>query len=251
MDTVFLIKLAVAIIIIGGLLVAERVWPSAPRPKGWGRIFSNATLASVNGLLSPAVIVPITAFAAYHAPSWRPEVLEGVYGILLDLVLLDLALYIWHRIAHEVPFLWRFHEVHHLDEFLDVTSSVRFHFGEVILSAMARGVVVFILDVNLVSVLIYDGFVLLGAAFQHANVALPPKIEKTLRLFIVTPSHHWVHHHAVRSDTDSNYATVLTLWDRLGGTFSKTERWPEMPIGTEGRKDKSLLGLFRRPLSPP
>ncbi|MEM9234538.1 MAG: sterol desaturase family protein, partial [Pseudomonadota bacterium] len=122
---------------------------------------------------------------------------------------------------------------------------------EVILSALARGAVVFLLDVNLVSVLIYDAFVLLGAAFHHSNVALPAKFERALRLLIVTPSHHWVHHHRIQADTDSNYGTVLTLWDRLFGTYSRTERTPEMEIGTQGREDKSLPGLLVRPLSPP
>lgn len=251
MDMITLLKIAAAVLVIGGLLIAERRWPLAPRPKGAGRIFSNFTLAGMNGLLSPFLIIPITAFAAYQAPEWRPAALDGGWGILLDLVLLDLWLYIWHRLAHEVPFLWRFHEVHHLDEFLDVSSAVRFHFGEVILSALARGSIVFILDVNLISVLIYDAFVLIGAAFHHSNIALNRKFEKALRLFIVTPSHHWVHHHNIRADTDSNYATVLTLWDRLFGTMSKTERWPDMPIGTQGRHDKSLPGLLARPLSPP
>ncbi|RFB03851.1 sterol desaturase family protein [Parvularcula marina] len=251
MENIALIKLACAITVIGGLFYAERRWPVVPRIKSVGRIVSNLSLAGINGLLSPLIIVPITAFAALHAPPWRPEVLTGGWGILLDLLILDLWLYLWHRAAHETPFLWRFHEVHHLDEFLDVSSSVRFHFGEVILSAIARGCFVFLADVNLVSVLIYDAFVLLGAAFHHANVALPAKFEKALRLFIVTPSHHWVHHHNIRADTDSNYATVLTLWDRLFGTWSKTERWADMPIGTEGRAEKSLPGLLTRPLSPP
>lgn len=251
MDNVTLIKLSLALTVIGGLLLAERLRPVASRPEGIGRIVSNFSLAGLNGVLSPLLIVPITAFAAYQSPDWRPESLSGLWGIALDLVILDLWIYIWHRLAHQVPFLWRFHEVHHLDRFLDVSSAVRFHFGEVILSALARGAIVFSLDVNLVSVLIFDAMVLLGAAFHHSNVALPGKLERTLRWVIVTPSHHWVHHHAIRADTDSNYGTVLTLWDRLFGTFSKTERWADMPIGTEGRSDKSLPGLLTRPLSPP
>ena len=251
MEQTALLKLALAVTVIGGLLLAERLWPSAPRKKGIGRIVSNFSLAGINGVLSPLLIVPITVYAATQAPGWRPGFLSGGWGLALDLLLLDFWIYVWHRLAHRVPFLWRFHEVHHLDEFLDVSSAVRFHFGEVILSAFARGAFVFLTDVSWQSVLVFDGLVLLFAAFHHSNVALPPRLERALRLVIVTPSHHWVHHHNIQADTDSNYATVLTLWDRLFRSWSPTPRTPDMPIGTQGRKEKPLPGLLMRPLSPP
>ncbi|ADM10678.1 possible sterol desaturase [Parvularcula bermudensis HTCC2503] len=249
METVTLLKLLSALIVLGGLFFLERLFPVAPRRGGVKRIGKNIGLAGINGLLSPLVIVPIAALAAATAPAWRPAALDGGWGLALDLLLLDLWIYVWHRASHETPFLWRFHEVHHLDEFLDVSSAVRFHFGEVILSALARGAVIFLLDIQLISVLIFDALVLIFAAFHHANVALPGGLERGLRVCVVTPSHHWVHHHRRRADTDSNYGTVLTLWDRIFASFSTTERTPSMPIGTEGRREKSFVGLIARPLS--
>lgn len=253
MDLIFAAKGMVALIVIVALLAAERWRPMAPRPKDAGprRLASNFALAAINAGLSRVVIIPLTALATMIAIPWRPSGMEGIAFLLIDLIVLDFWIYLWHRASHQVPFLWRFHEVHHLDAFLDVTSAVRFHFGEVIMSALARAVIVIVLDIPLLSVLIFDSLVLLAAAFQHSNIALPAKVEAGLRWVIVTPSHHWVHHHKVRTDTDSNYGTVLTLWDRLGGSFSPTVRTPDMPIGTEGRSEKSLPALIVSPFKRP
>ena len=135
-----------------------------------------------------------------------------------------------------------------------ITYSSGNHAQAVALAARIRGVravVVIVFDVSLISVLIFDSLVLLAAAFQHSNIRLPNGLEGALRRVIVTPSHHWVHHHAVRRDTDSNYGTVLTIWDRLFGSWSPTIRTPDMPIGTQGRQERSLGGLLIRPLEKP
>ena len=95
-----------------------------------------------------------------------------------------------------------------------------------------------------------ETIVLIGAIFHHSNLALPPGLEKLLSWVIVTPSIHWVHHHAIRKDTDSNYATFLSVWDRLFGSRSPTQRWAEMPIGVEKRHDEGLAGLLIRPFRP-
>src|SRR5262249_7199489 len=148
-----------------------------------------------------------------------------------DLLLLDFLIYWWHRANHRVPFLWRFHEVHHLDRFLDVTSGVRFHFGEVILSALARAGVIALFAIPLSSVLSFEALLLVATGFHHSDLKLPPSLERALSWIVVTPSIHWVHHHRVRSDTDSNYSTILSLWDRLFASRSQTRRTPEMEIG--------------------
>ena len=86
--------------------------------------------------------------------------------------------------------------------------------------------------------------------FQHSNLRIPRVLEKALSLIVVTPSIHWVHHHAVRADTDSNYANILSVWDRLFGSRSSTLRTPDMKIGVEHRPERTLFGLIRRPLDP-
>jgi sterol desaturase/sphingolipid hydroxylase (fatty acid hydroxylase superfamily) len=227
----------------------ERLLPAAPPPDGAGvaRLGRNAALVAANALLSRWFVVPLTAWAAAGIFEWRPLWWAGWPGLLLDLVILDGLIYWWHRANHEVPVLWRFHEVHHLDRFLDSSTALRFHFGEVALSAVARAAVVVLLDFPLSSVLTFETLVLLAAIFHHSNLRLPPALEAGLARIIVTPSIHWVHHHRVQSDTDSNYATVLSLWDRLFGSRSPTPRRLDMAIGVERREERPLAELLVAP----
>ncbi len=250
------IKVVVLLVVAVTMLVLERLFPKA-RPlaaarlrtaadKTW-RVLKNASLLLISAGLSPVVVIPLSALAATHALGWRPEWLSGWPGLLLDLVILDCWIYWWHRANHEFRFLWRFHEVHHLDEFLDASSAFRFHFGEVMLSAVVRAMVIWLMDIPLASVIVFETCVLSMALFHHSNVSLPAWLEKPLSKLVVTPSIHWVHHHAIRADTDSNYANILSVWDIVFGSRSATMRWNEMPIGVERRHDEGLFGLLTRP----
>jgi sterol desaturase/sphingolipid hydroxylase (fatty acid hydroxylase superfamily) len=232
---------------VAAMLVLERLFPFAPSLGGVLRVVKNFSLAAANALLSPLVVIPVSLFAAQWALDWRPDWWNGWTGLALDLILLDAWIYWWHRANHLIPFLWRFHEVHHLDETLDASSALRFHFGEVLLSSLVRAGVIFLLAIPLSSVLVFETFIVLATVFHHSNVRLPPRAEKLLAMIIVTPSIHWVHHHALRADTDSNYATFLSVWDRLFGSRSKTVRTEELPIGVEGKRDEGLLALVVKP----
>lgn len=229
------------------LFFGERLVPSAERVGGWTRVLRNAGLWGVNIGLSLAIIVPLSRWATDSALDWRPYWFDGLLSIAFDIVILDFLIYWWHRANHVVPVLWRFHQVHHLDEFLDVTSSVRFHFGEVLLSACFRALIILALDMPLASVLAFEGVVLLAAAFQHSNLSLAKNREKAISGLLITPSIHWVHHHAVRDDTDSNYGTIFSFWDPLFGSRSPTSRTPEMKMGVESRSDVNILALLIRP----
>ena len=239
------------------LVLAERRWPAAVVParlaraaEARRRLGRNLGLWCINLLLSPLIVLPISYWAAAQQLSWRPVWWDGAAGLLLDLLLLDFLIYWWHRANHVVPLLWRFHEVHHRDAFLDTTSALRFHFGEVLLSAMARAAVILLLAIPFQSVLIFEALVLLAALFHHSNLKIPPALEAAIARVIVTPSIHWVHHHAKRGDTDSNYATILSLWDPLFGSRAGGRRRADMLIGVEGRPgDLSLLTLLRRPFT--
>jgi sterol desaturase/sphingolipid hydroxylase (fatty acid hydroxylase superfamily) len=229
------------------LFAIERLFPVVHWLGGAGRVLKNLSFAGFNFIASPLIVIPITAFAASHMLEWRPAIWSGWSGLGLDLLLLDLWIYWWHRINHIVPFFWRFHEVHHLDEMLDTTSALRFHFGEVVLSSVVRAMVIFFLAVPLSSVVIFEALVLVSALFHHSNIRLPTGLERRLSWIIVTPSIHWVHHHAKRRDTDSNYCTVLSLWDRLFGSANPNQRTEEMTIGVEGRRERTLIGLILKP----
>ena len=193
------------------------------------------------------LVTPLTVAAAANALSWRPAWWSGAAGLAADLVLLDLLIYWWHRANHELPLLWRFHVVHHLDRTLDTTSAIRFHFGEVLLSALARAAAIVLLALPLASVLIFETLLLAAAIFHHSNLRLPAGIEAALSRLVITPSIHWVHHRPRRADTDANYGTVFSFWDRLFGTRSPTRRRPDQPIGAEGQPELALPALLLRP----
>ena len=233
---------------------AERLFPAArepvptPGPLGrWRRLGHNLGLWVANVGLYPLIVLPVSVWAAGHTIAWRPDWWSGGLGLLLDIVLLDFLIFWWHRANHEIPILWRFHEVHHLDRFLDASSALRFHFGEVILSALMRAGLIMAFDLPITSILVFETLLLVGTVFHHSNLAVPPWLERTLAGLVITPSIHWVHHHAVRQDTDSNYGTIFSFWDPLFGTRSPNQRALTMPIGVEGVPEQSFLRLFVRP----
>lgn len=246
--------LAVKSAVVAGWLalffLGGRWWPAAPMRLAeapWRRLARNLALWAITAALSPVVVVPVTAWAAEHGLAWRPGWWQGTPGLVADLLLLDLWIYGWHRANHRLPLLWRFHAVHHLDRFLDSSTALRFHAGEVLLSALARALVIVLLAMPLASVLVFETLVLLAAIFHHSNLRLPAAVERRLALVVVTPSIHWVHHHRVQRDTDANYATVLSLWDRVFASRAPGRRTPDMAIGVEGREEEKVVGLLLAP----
>ena len=229
------------------LMVLERAFPMVQVRSHLNRLARNFSLAGFNALLGPFIVIPITVYAAGYALQWRPDWWVGWIGLALDLLILDCWIYGWHRLNHVVPFLWRFHEVHHLDENLDASSALRFHFGEVILSSLVRAVFILLLGMPLMSVVVFEILVTVAALFHHSNLKLPNKIDAVLSLIIVTPSLHFVHHHAVRGDTDSNYATILSVWDRVFASRNLVKFNNTMKIGVEGLSDVPILRLILRP----
>jgi sterol desaturase/sphingolipid hydroxylase (fatty acid hydroxylase superfamily) len=254
-DTLLPWKGAAGLLWLAMFVVAERLCPAAREPVppapgplgGWHRLGRNAGLWLANIGLYPLIVLPVSLWATQHTLGWRPAWWGGGVGLLLDLVLLDFVIYWWHRANHEVAVLWRFHEVHHLDRFLDATSALRFHFGEVILSAALRAIAIMGLDVPIISILVFETLVLMGTVFHHSNLAVPARLERLLAAAVITPSIHWVHHHARRRDTDANYGTLFSFWDPLFGTRSPTPRSLEMPIGVEGVAEQAFLRLLARP----
>lgn len=251
-------KAAVVAAWIALLFAAERLAPAARPPAGdgrfgWRRLARNLALWGITTGMSILVVLPVSVWAAgvtiHPLADWRPGWWSGVPGLLLDLVVLDVLIYWWHRANHALPVLWRFHEVHHLDHFLDTTTALRFHFGEVLLSALARAAIIIVLDIPIASILVFEALVLVATVFHHSNLRLPPRLEALLAAAIITPSIHWVHHHAIRRDTDSNYGTVLSIWDRLFGSASTTRRSTGMAIGVEGLGDLPLTTLVVRPFA--
>ncbi|MBN36469.1 MAG: hypothetical protein CMM46_17165 [Rhodospirillaceae bacterium] len=140
--------------------------------------------------------------------------------------------------------------MHHRDTSLDVTTAVRFHPGEVLLSALVRALLILVFAMPLSSVLVFEALLLLATTFHHSNLALGPKTEAWLSRVIVMPGIHWVHHHDRQADTDSNYASILSVWDHLFGSRSPTQRTPDMTLGVEGADELPLARLAVLPFEP-
>ncbi len=170
---------------------------------------------------------------------------------MIGLVLVDLWMYAWHRINHSVPLLWRFHAVHHSDRERDATSAVRFHTGEIILSGVARLLVLTVLGVSMSILLVYELVLLPVILFHHGNLRIGSAVDGVLRRIIVTPWMHWVHHSMLREETNSNYGSVLSVWDRLFGSFRLRAKPSEIELGlTEDKSEQSwrtLIGMVSRP----
>ena len=172
-----------------------------------------------------AVSVPIVAMAAaLYAEQIQFGLLHLVdlpasIEILMAFVLLDFAIYLQHVASHKFDILWMVHKVHHSDTSIDVTTAVRFHPIEIGLSMLYKVVWVLVFGIDPIAVLIFEIALNGFAMFNHANIELPFKVDRVMRLFIVTPDMHRVHHSVIERETDSNYGFNLSIWDRLFGTY--------------------------------
>jgi sterol desaturase/sphingolipid hydroxylase (fatty acid hydroxylase superfamily) len=158
-----------------------------------------------------AGLFPVGLFHHLDAPIWAQWVIA--------FLVMDLAVYAQHRAMHECPLLWRLHRVHHTDPTLDVTTAYRFHPLELAVSFVWKGAVAMALGAPLEAVIAYELCLSLGSLFTHVDLRLPVWLDRTLRLVIATPALHERHHGPSPSDHNGNYGTVLTLWDRLFGTY--------------------------------
>ncbi len=244
--------------VFGGMLLAmiaaERLAPRRTLTQGVvARWFRNLSIVVLNTLVLrlgffflPTLAVGFAFLMADRSIGLfnlvdLPPVLEVVVAVLL----LDLAIWAQHVAFHKVPLFWRLHRVHHADMDIDVTTGLRFHPVEIILSMVFKFAVIALLGPAAVAVLLFE-VVLNGAAmFNHANLRLPGWLERPLRRVIVTPDFHRVHHSVVPAETDSNYGFNLTLWDRLFGTMTPQPRAGHdgMEIGLADYREGARQGL--------
>jgi sterol desaturase/sphingolipid hydroxylase (fatty acid hydroxylase superfamily) len=223
----------------------------------WRHAARNLGVALLNtavmGLAFGAVTALVAGWAARSGHGLlRALDLPGPVGLALALVLLDGWSYLWHRANHAVPFLWRFHRTHHSDRHMDVTTATRFHVGEHVGSATLRLGLIPLLGVELWHVVAYEALVVAVTQFHHADVSLG-RWDRWLRLVVVTPDMHKVHHSDRRPETDSNFSTVLSVWDRLAGTFrTRPDPWGIVfGLGElAGPSWQTVWGMLRTPFAP-
>lgn len=187
------------------------------------RIVTNALVSAPAFTLLRLLLLPVMVKLAVKSRQlqWGLNHRYNAHPVVKSLVaflLLDYSNYIWHILNHKLPFLWRFHLVHHCDPDLDVSTAIRFHFGEMIGSVLYRGAVVFISGATPTNVLVYEILFESATQFHHSNWRLPYRLEKALNKVVVTPRMHGIHHSIVRRETDSNYSVIFSWWDRLHNT---------------------------------
>lgn len=177
--------------------------------------------------------------------------LAGPLRFAMALVLLDGWMYIWHRANHTIPFLWRFHRMHHSDRHMDVTTATRFHLGEHIGSAVLRLGLVPLLGLEISHILVYDTLVIAITQLHHADISLG-RWDRGLSWLIVTPYMHKVHHSSWRQETDSNYSTVLSVWDRIFRSFRMRSDLKSLVFGLEEFREpgwQSWWGMMKTPFA--
>ncbi len=239
------------------LLAIQRAWPARGDSRWSKRQAINLSLVVFNTLclrfLFPvlavafAVIMHERQAGLFGWLDWSPWV-----SIPVAVLIFDLAIYWQHRLMHTVPLLWRMHRVHHCDTGFDVTTGVRFHPLEIMLSMAIKLGLIWLLGPHPAAVLIFEVLLSAGALFTHADFAFPKRLDRALRLVFVTPSMHRIHHSTWQPETDSNYGFHLSVWDRLFASYTTAPREDErrMPVGLENFRettDQRLISLLLNP----
>jgi len=222
------------------------------------RLVVNVAISMLTFVAAVALVQP----AAHWALRWSAEKPFGLVHVAalpvwadftLSFLLMDLAFYYWHLANHRVPFLWRFHNVHHIDPDLDVSTAFRFHFGEITLSSFFTVVQVSLIGISPWTFAIYQLAFQAEVLFHHSNLRLPIGFERLLSKIIVTPRMHGIHHSQVRRENNSNFGTVFTWWDRLHRTLGLNIPQDEVIVGIpaytlrqDNRVPSALLMPFRK-----
>jgi sterol desaturase/sphingolipid hydroxylase (fatty acid hydroxylase superfamily) len=216
-----------------------------PRPR---RVTRNLAIAGLGlaalNLLQTPVLVPVAEWARAERVgvlNWTglPAAVETVAAILL----LDYTLWHWHWLTHRVPFLWRFHLVHHVDLDMDSSTALRFHFGEMILSVPYRLAQVVVIGASPFAVTLWQVLLVASILFHHSNLRLPAGLERVLVRLVVTPRMHGIHHSDYENETNSNWSSLLSAWDWIHGTLVLSVPQREVAIGVPSYRDPREVTL--------
>ena len=251
----------ISIVVLLVLLMWESIHPFFAFFKGHVRdrlhhAWRNILMGIINAFMISAVFIALWLWAAEVAedkslgllywiqlPAWA----HAVFAILM----FDFWTYWWHRFNHEIPFFWKFHRVHHSDAKMDVTTANRFHFGEIFFSSSFRIPLILIFGAKIWHLALYEAIMFPIVQFHHANIGIREWTDRFLRLLIVTPAMHKVHHSRMLKETNSNYTSLLSIWDRMFGTFRLRRNPHEIHFGLEEfdeDKYQSLPGLIQTPI---
>ncbi len=222
-----LYRLGVFALMLILMMCWEALAPARQDPVGRKQRWRTNLLMLLSGtvllrLAAPVSLVALASYCQQHQLGLLPQLpLPFWLQVLVTLILLDMLIYWQHRLFHQVPLLWRLHQIHHADPHIDSTSGLRFHPLEILLSYLIKLVAVVALGAPALAVIVFEIILNASAIFNHSNIRLPAKIEWPLRTLIVTQQMHRIHHSQRLAETNSNYGFNLSVWDRLFGSYCK------------------------------
>lgn len=239
------------------LMIAELIWPIHLRPKeAPGRLVTNFSLGLINMAL--LFVVPLSTVAAAR---WAElsgfgalnhvEMAAGV-AFVITLLVRSLSAYALHRLSHWSPLLWRLHRVHHADTAVDLSTGFRHHPGELLLALATYSSIAALLGLSTAALAFYEALAVALNLWSHANFRVTPSLDRLLRLLLVTPAMHHVHHSALQRETDSNFGELSNVWDRVFRTYVRQdlEDARAMRLGLGDAHDEAAANLFRQLASP-
>ena len=203
------------------------------------RDIRNLAIAAPAGVVLQALEMPLAFTLAESAQQRGWGILPALplarpISLIAGILLLDYTLYWWHYLTHRVPVLWRFHQVHHLDQEMDATTALRFHFGEITISLAFRAVQIAVIGPSPLTVALWQVFLFLCILFHHSNVRLSVVAERILARLVVTPRLHGIHHSIVPEEVNSNWSSGLTVWDWLHSTLRTQPPQATLTLGVPG-----------------
>jgi len=240
-------KMLQGLAFLGGLvlfLAAELVRPyRQPTVAKMPRFLINLALALLNSVILSLLFSAPTAAAAAYVTANRLGVLHLLAlprwsQILLTILLMDFMLYLWHLLNHVLPLLWRFHSVHHSDLNMDVSTASRFHLGELLPAGLIKIGLIYFLGAELVGIVLFESLLVLTSQFEHSSLKVPAWFERAFWLCFVPPAMHRIHHSVKIRERNTNYGTILSLWDRMFGTLLREVDQETIVIG---------VGAYREP----
>ena len=250
-ETLFALKLAFFILGFIIFLILETVYPNRIwTTKRYRRLLFHSGLALFNTVLMRIpmlfILMPVLLLTTEGQEGMLYDF--GFLKFILSFLILDLALYWWHRFNHTNQFLWKFHYIHHVDTHMDVGTSLRFHIGELFLSTIYKAIIIYLFGITLSEFLFYELLLVLSIQFHHSNIKLTDHTESIISKVIVTPRYHTNHHTRTKESREANYASIFTIWDKIFLSYKEATDKQRLEMGLENREmELKFLSNIQQP----
>ncbi len=242
--------------VVAGLSLAALIWWEWRRPlravreNRITRDLRNLAIAAMAGVTIRMLETPVASLLVRQGERrrWglvRRLKMHPAARLVTSVLMLDYTLYLWHVMTHRIPFLWRFHQVHHIDREMDASTAIRFHFGEMLLSVPFRAAQIRIIGPSEQAFAHWQTFLFACILFHHSNAKLPLAFEQRLAWLVMTPRLHGIHHSVVPKEVNSNWSSGLTIWDWLHGTLRTEKPQPRLTLGVPDQRGDEDVRLRR------